>query len=201
MNFGTTTVTEHFLSQYLTNYNVSKETIEFLLMKITSEKLQIRDVFSSVGKVCNKIGILLNGLLYASFCPEDNIDEKVSRFFYVPRNIIVTSFESFSKATSSSESIIALEESFLLCINKSDLEQAYTLSPGLERLGRVMAEESYVQASQRIRSLEVLKAKEKILDFRKTHPVLVNRSSIQIQQIASYLGMHRNVYTKHANKC
>ena len=201
MNINTSTISAELLSQYLRRYNISKDTAQYILSKLTSEKLQKGEIFCALGKVCDKIGLLMNGLLYASFCPENDIDEKISRFFYVPRNIIVTSFESFSSKKPASESIVALEDSFLLCLSKEDLEIGYSKSPLLERLGRIIAEESYMQASQCIRTLQVMGAKEKIIDFRKTHPNLVNHRSIQVQQIASYLGMHRNIYTKLANKC
>jgi hypothetical protein len=169
--------------------------------KVTSERLQTGEKFSTTGKICGKIGILVQGLLYASYVHEESIDEIVSRFFYSPKNVIVTSFESFTRKKIADESIIALEDSFLICITKNDLDQAFALSPSIERLGRIIAEESYIQASERIRSLQILKAKERIGHFRVSHPELVNRPSISTQQLASYLGMHRNVYTKNANKC
>jgi len=189
------------LSKYLDKYAVSEATIDFLVSKVTSERLYKGEVFTSAGKTCDKIGILINGLLYASYIPENGIDEIVSRFFYIPKNAVVTSFESFSRMTPSRESIIVLEDSFLICISKSDLNKAYQLSPAVERLGRVIAEESYIEASDRSRALQILNTTDRILHFRRAHPELVNRASIQQQQVASYLGMNRNIYTRNANKC
>lgn len=190
-----------FLTQFLASYNVEPEAIEFLRTKLTSERLRKGDEFSIQGKICDKIGILVAGLLYASFQPENEEDEKVSRFFYSPRNIIVTSFESFNEVRPSSESIIALEDSFLLCISREDLNRLYELSPEVNTIGRKLAEESYIQLFRRARALQTLDGEDLIKDFWETHPELVNHPSISLQQIASYLGIHRNTYRRLANNC
>jgi CRP-like cAMP-binding protein len=189
------------LSKFFKDLRLPVEVINHITAKLTSERLAKGDYFQEEDKVCNRVAILLKGLLVASYHSKDGRDEKTSRFFYSPRNIVVTSFESFATQQPGTESILALEDSYLLCIQKKDLDYLYDKNPDMERIGRRLAEQSYIQALRRNRSLQENTAAERIADFRKQHRELVGHPAISIQQIASYLGMDRKTYTREAKYC
>ncbi|MFV0366207.1 MAG: Crp/Fnr family transcriptional regulator [Mangrovibacterium sp.] len=151
------------------------------------------DVFLNYGEMNHKMGLLIEGMMYAAYVNESS-QEWISRFFYLPNNGIVSSHESFMTRQKSSEIIRAYEDSKMIIIERYEYEKIMTINRRLERLARVMAEENYVQALQRIHSLQSLTAQQRVARFMKEHGEIVNR--VQRQHVASYLGIHRNIFTK-----
>ena len=149
--------------------------------------------FSKAGKICDRLGILDDGLLYANFQTEK---EKlcVSRFFFHPQNIIVTSFDSFKNKTYSNETITAITTSTLYYFNSKDLEKLTDQITGIDKVIRHLAEESYILALQRIHDLQVLNTRERVQKFFLNNSELFNLAS-KIH-LASYLRVHRNDLSK-----
>ena len=172
---------------------------------------QLRDFFADRQPICmkkgesfigygeqnRKLGLLLDGLLYASYLSESG-QEWISRFYYTPQNSIVSNHETFMAGTKSSESIRAYEDSRLIVIDRDEYEQLFELHPELEHMARVMAEESYVLALRRIHSLQSLTASQRVKQFLEEHSEIVSR--VQRQHVASYLGIHRNIFTRILSK-
>jgi CRP/FNR family transcriptional regulator, anaerobic regulatory protein len=182
----------------LKDYGLSGEQVELIQSKFTPLHLKKDEVFSQSGKVCNSIGILLNGLLYAAYEADNTDDEFVSRFFYLPQNLIVTSFESFQNGKPSNESITAIEDSHLVCISRTGLYKLYQTIPEMNRIGRELAEQSYIQALQRIHNLQALNVDQRIDAFIKDHSSLFNRA--KQSQLVSYLRVHRNAISEYFKK-
>lgn len=191
------TIQDGLLLDYLKKFNLSQSTINVIQNKITYQLIKKEERFSSYGKVCKKIGVLLNGLLYASYQPDGDKKEIVSRFFYLPKNLIVSSFESFHTGKPANESITAIEDSFLVCLEKDVLNDLYKTNPEINYVGRQIAEQSYIHALQRIHDLQTMDGRQRVRDFLKSNPELFNR--VQKQQMASYLGMNRNALTRFLN--
>jgi hypothetical protein len=63
---------------------------------------------------------------------------------------------------------------------------------------RILAEESYIQALERIHSFQSLNAEQRIRKFFDEYPDLGKK--LQRQHIASYLGIHRNILTRFLYK-
>ncbi|MGD9558371.1 MAG: Crp/Fnr family transcriptional regulator, partial [Mangrovibacterium sp.] len=127
----------------------------------------------------------------------ENGQEWISRFYYTPGNSIVSSYETFVSARKSPEWIRAYEDSELIIIERSEYEDLLDQSPAFERMVRIMAEESYIQALKRVHSLQSLSASQRVKSFMKEHSEIVSR--VQRQHVASYLGIHRNIFTRILN--
>ncbi len=155
------------------------------------------ETFVDYGEQNRRLGILLNGLLYASYTAE-NGQEWISRFYYTPDNSIVSSHETFMTGKKSEETIRAYEDSELICIDRSEYDELLEKNPELERMVRIMAEESYVQALRRVHTLQSLSASQRVKKFVKEHSQIVSR--VQRQHVASYLGIHRNIFTRILNQ-
>jgi hypothetical protein len=132
----------------------------------------------------------MHGLLYAAYDDEKLENEKVSRFFYSPNQLIITSFESFKTQQRANEHITAIEPSYLFCISREGLDELYRLVPEMNFIGRMIAEQSYIQALQRVHTLQALNVEQRLDDFFQRHPGLFNR--IQRQHLTSYAGVNRN---------
>lgn len=185
------------LNSFLSEYDLTSDQIIKISSKIESLEIKKDDFFIKKGEISNKIGILIEGLLYA-FYETHKLDDTVSRFFYIPDNIIVSSFESFSKNTPSNESIKAIEDTKLFVISKSNLEGLYHEIPAMAQIGKKFAEESYISALNRIHELQTLSNTQKIEKFIKEKGELSNR--LQVGLKASYLGINRNEFSNYFKK-
>jgi CRP-like cAMP-binding protein len=186
------------IKELLGKNGIPTENIERIIEVLKPLKLKKEDVFSQAGKHANKLGILIEGLLVAKYEKKNSTDEIVSRFYYSPRNVIVGSFESFYSGTKANETIEALEDSYIVTISREDLYNLYNLVPEMNKIGRQLAEESYILALQRIHQLQAMNVKERLEDFYRCHPELANR--IKVQHLCSYIGTNRNALSKLAAK-
>jgi CRP-like cAMP-binding protein len=94
---------------------------------------------------------------------------------------------SFLTGLPSAYFIDALEESEVLLIEKSKLEQLYITVPKFERFFRIAFQNSYVALQRRILAGLSQTAEEKYLDFINRYPDLEQK--IPQHQVASYLGI------------
>ena len=160
-------------------------------------KLKKGEIFLDYGDQSQKLGIVLEGLLYSSYISE-NGQEWISNFFYPPNHAIITSHESFLQGGKSTESIRAYEDSSIIYITKTEYDKLITQNSELEHLVRMIAEESYVQVLRRVYAFQSLTASQRVRKFVAENGDLVSR--VQRQHIASYLGIHRNIFTRVLHK-
>ena len=174
-------------------YQLTVELINSLNLKNKSVELKKGESFIEYGQQTKKIGILLEGLLYATYLT-DGGSEWISRFFFPPNNFIVSNHQGFYHGKDSTECIRAYEDSKLIYIEKDEFKNLLDNHPKFERTVRILAEESYIQAMERIHSFQSLNAELRIRKFLEEYPELAQK--LQRQHIASYLGIHRNILTR-----
>jgi len=185
------------IERILSGFKIDKRELLEIFTRLKYLELKKGELFCKVGKPCDKLGILIQGLLMAKF-ETDKGKLNVSRFFYSPDNMIVTSFESFKTRKTNNESIIALEDSKLFYLTLEDLEQLYESAPSTNKIARHFAEESYITLLQRIHDLQILKNNERIEKFYLKQKQLFNR--VSKIHIASYLRVNRDDLTRTINK-
>jgi CRP-like cAMP-binding protein len=184
-------------NKVISRYNLTLKLISKLNLKHDPVFLKKGEPFINYDEQTNKIGILINGLLFATYVSE-NGTEWISRFFFPPNNFIVSNHRGFYTGKNSTESIKAYEDSELLYFDKGEFKQLLDTNPMFERTVRILAEESYIQAMDRIHSFQSLNAEERIRKFFHENPEL--GAKLQRQHIASYLGIHRNILTRFLYK-
>jgi len=94
---------------------------------------------------------------------------------------------SFLTGLPSTNFIDAIEESQVLLISKSNLEELYIQVPKFERLFRIAFQNSYVALQRRILSNISQTAEERYLDFNKRYYEIEQK--VPQHQVASYLGI------------
>lgn len=184
-------------NKVISRYNLTLELISKLNLKHEPVYLKKGDSFIDYGQQTNKIGILVSGLLYATYVSETGT-EWISRFFFPPNNFIVSNHRGFYSGKDSTESIKAYEDSKILYFDKEEFKELLDTNPEFERTVRILAEESYIQAMDRIHSFQSLDAEQRIRKFFAENPELGKK--LQRQHIASYLGIHRNILTRFLYK-
>jgi len=181
---------EDLLSQINIGENVPIE----LSQKLTPLTLKKNKDFVSFNEPMNKIGVLFKGLLIAKYFDEKG-DEYVSKFYYPEGDYLVVDFNAFKKKEKTKERIYAFEDSILMVISRHDYFEIKEKNPDISRLSNLLAEESYLKALERIRTLQKTCNKEKIKKFKSEHSAIM--SKLNLKDIASYLGMSRNIYAKN----
>ncbi len=180
-------------NKIISRFEQTLELLEDFDLKIEPVILSKGELFIDYGEKNHRIGILLDGLLYATYL-SDSGTEWVSRFFFPPQNFIVSNHRGFVLGKDSTESIRAYEDSKLIYIEKEVFKSLLDENHKFERTVRILAEESYIQAIDRIHSFQSLNAEQRIRKFFEEYPELAQK--LQRQHIASYLGIHRNILTR-----
>ena len=178
---------------FISGYQQTLQQLKTLFSQRSPILIKKGEIFVNYGEKNQRLGILLSGLMYATYYREEG-KEWISRFFYAPQNSIVSSYETFITGNKSPEIIRAYEDTELICFSKKEYENLLNKNPKLEHMTRIMAEESYVMALKRVHDLQSLSASQRVKKFMDEHRSIVNR--VQRQHIASYLGIHRNIFTR-----
>ena len=181
-------------NSFLREGHVSEKESKIITSFFTYTTVEKNEVFLHKGEENGRLGILLSGLLYASYETPKKTEE-ISRFFFLPADFIVADYESFTRETPAKETIVALEKSELLTITYTDVKKLYNIYPKMNYIGREIAENAYIKALHRIYDLQILDAEGRVKKFFKDHPSFYNR--VGKQEIASYLRMNRNLVTKY----
>lgn len=117
-------------------------------------------------------------------------------------NSYFSSYCSFLTRQPSKCSIIALEETIIERISYDSIQMAYDISTEHQKNGRIIAEQLYIQESNRTISLISESAEQRYISLMKTKPQALQR--IPLKYLASYLGITpvslsrlRNKVVKH----
>ncbi|MDM8160650.1 Crp/Fnr family transcriptional regulator [Labilibaculum sp. K2S] len=156
---------------------------------IFSDYLEVRainknELFLQEGKVCDFIGFVNFGVLIY-FKSMINGNELTTDFAF--EGDWVTINESRLSNLPSLINIKAIENSELVVIKQQDLSKLYTKIPKLERLGRILMEQSFVKIAQQSIDLQVLSAKERYESLLCNHPEIFQK--VSQYHIANYLGI------------
>ncbi|MFK8005376.1 MAG: Crp/Fnr family transcriptional regulator [Saprospiraceae bacterium] len=100
---------------------------------------------------------------------------------------LLTSVSSFLTQTPSLHDIRLIEDSELIGISYTDLEDLFSKYHELERLGRQLTIMALVQLQNRINSMQFETAKKRYENFLINYPNCINR--ISLGDLASFLGM------------
>ncbi|UKT62986.1 Crp/Fnr family transcriptional regulator [Pedobacter mucosus] len=97
-------------------------------------------------------------------------------------------YESFLIRQPSQNFIQALEDTELYCLSYDDMQELYAYGAKFERFGRLIAENLFISIGRSRNELASLSAEQRYINLIKTYPNISKR--IQIQHIATYLGIH-----------
>ena len=143
------------------------------------------DLIAKPSVVCRRVGFLESGICRVYHL--HNSKEITDYFNTIDRNPLVSSFRSFLKEEPVDTYVEAITEVVCYSISKDELENIYSSFPEVNRIGRLLVEQTYLTALERIESLQYQSASDRYIDFLKQYPMLIN--TIPNHYIASYLGV------------
>ena len=168
------------ISQFI---SLNKEESDFFHSLQYRTDLKKKELLLRSGQNCRNIYFINKGCIIYYYLVDG--EEKTAQFFF--ENGWYTDYESFLSGDPSENFVDAIEDTELLCLEKSNLEKLYSTIPKFERFGRIVAEHGYLGIRHRTKSLTNLTAEERYLKLLKERPKIFDR--IPQYYIASYLNI------------
>lgn len=148
------------------------------------KKLRKRQYILQQDDICKNLIFVENGLL-RSYNLDDKGNEHILQF--APEGWWIADVYSFFTSENSNYNIDAIEDSELLLITNSALEQLYESVPKFERYFRILTQNNMIAMQKRLMSELSSTAEDKYLKLIAAYPNIVAR--VPQHMIASYLGL------------
>lgn len=170
-----------YVSRHITL--TEKEQQQFLGY-ITERRILKKQYFLQAGDVCAYQSMVAGGCLRVFFADPAGTEHTMQ---FAIENWWVADLGSFITGKPALYHIQALEDSVLLQLHRDDMEGMYAAIPKLERFFRIIVQNGYIAAQNRIISNLSEPAEVRYNRFRDTYPQIDNR--VPQYMIASYLGI------------
>lgn len=162
----------------------------FMLKSFKRKETVLRE-----GDYCLFEGLVLSGCFKVFYLNESGSEQTL---YFAVEGWWITDIDSLINNVPSILNIEALENSDVFMISKKDKEMLYHEMPKIEKLFRIMNQQSSVALQRRILSLTGKTADKRYLEFLDKYPGLEQR--ITQQQVASYLGITHEFLSKIRKK-
>lgn len=155
-----------------------------LRLRLLEKKLKKKEQLLANGELCKNIYFVCSGCLRTYYRDKEGEEHNV---FFSPENWWATDMLSFSHHTPATYNIEALEDTHLLYLSFTTLEQLYIEIPKLERFFRILMQNGFSLFQSRVTSSISQSAQQRYKRFQQQYPTLEQR--ISQKHIASYLGI------------
>ncbi len=175
--------------QKLINYiqqfsSLTNHEIEIISKNVYIEKIPVKSFILEAGKVCQRIGFILNGVIRSYYY--DAQGKEIIKCFHT-ENQFAVDLLSYQKSIPANDYIQTLTNCEIAFISKSSDEY---LSNTIEKWSILVRKISDTLLSEKIINRTILfheDAKERYLSFLKEYPEI--KKSVPLGQIASFLGI------------
>jgi CRP/FNR family transcriptional regulator, anaerobic regulatory protein len=151
---------------------------------LESKNLKKNSYFLQEGQICESIAFINSGvLIYFKFL--ENGKEVTTDFAF--KSDWVTDNQSRLTNLPSIINIKAIVPTEVLIIKNKDLLSLYERIPKIERLSRLLMEQSFIKFTQLSIDLQVLSARERYVKMIKEYPEI--SQNVPLYHIANYLGI------------
>ncbi|MBV8326758.1 Crp/Fnr family transcriptional regulator [Chryseobacterium sp.] len=162
----------------------------FQLRKFKKKEMVLRE-----GDYCLFEGFVTKGCFKIYYLNENGFEQTL---YFAVEGWWITDIDSLINHVPSILNIEALEESEVLMVSKKDKDYLYETMPKVEKLFRMMNQQSSVALQRRIFSLTGKTADQRYLEFLEKYPGLEQK--LTQQQVASYLGITHEFLSKIRKK-
>lgn len=164
--------------------SLNKDEITTLCSVLSLLPLKRDEYLLAEGQVCDFIGFVNTGVLIYVKTKESG-DEVTTDFAFEGDwvNVNLSRLANVPLTLS----IRAIEECEVVMLKQKDLNDLYQRIPKLERLGRILTEQAYINIVDQTVELQIHSAKERYENLLKRHPKLLQK--VPLYHIANYLGI------------
>jgi len=163
---------------------------ETIVKMYTNGELILRE-----DKICRFIGFIVKGSVRTY---HNNPNGTEQTLYFALENEWITSYHSFLTNEPSWVSIECLEDSKVILLPKTLLTQLYKETSIANYIGRLIAENLYLQEYERNKDLLTLSASQRYQKLIDTRPELLQR--IKLQHIASFIGIAKESLSRIRNQ-
>ncbi|HCA10078.1 Crp/Fnr family transcriptional regulator [Chryseobacterium sp.] len=175
--------------------HLSDEEFEQFRRPFELQVFKRKEVILKEGAYCLFEGFVMKGCFKVYYLNESGSEQTL---YFAVKGWWITDIDSLINDVPSILNIEALEDSEVLMISKKDKEKLYEDMPQIEKLFRIMNQQSSVALQRRILSLTGKTADKRYLEFLEKYPGLEQR--LTQQQVASYLGITHEFLSKIRKK-
>ncbi len=162
-----------------------------VLKSVTIER---KNFLLQEGEICKSICYIEKGLVR---CFYNRHSKEVSSWFMREGDLII-SVESFFQQKPSYESIQALEDCTLICIQYDELQDMYKTFYEMNFIARVFTEKYYTLSEQRLYSLRMQRAPERYKFLMDNFSELIKR--VPSKYLSSYLSISEETLSRIKSK-
>jgi len=170
--------------------SVSPELDEALRQRLRYHSVARHSHIHQAGAVCQRTYWIRSGLMRLYYLKEGR---EVTDFFSAEGEWITSAY-SFMRGEPDQFYLQALEDCQLFSLTIQDLGWLFTHFPAMERFGRIVITQQFIQQSERLNSLQFSTAAERYTHFCQTYPALLPR--LPLGMIASYLGITQETLSR-----
>ncbi len=182
---------KEILIKHIKNFIPVSTELTKRLHEISTTKTVVKGSFiHKPNRICENTYFIKSGLLRIFY---KKGDREITDNFSA-ENEWITSIYSFMKNVPDNCYIEALENSELIVINILQLEKCFEDFPEMERFGRILISNYFIQLSERIISMQFHSAKEKYDYFCKTSKDKLLR--VPLGMLASHLGITQETLSR-----
>lgn len=161
----------------------SDEEIQYFESLGTTKSVSAKTLVFSADKPFSKLLFIHSGIIRAYRL----IDGQDYSYFFFTNNEFAVDFQSFLTGTPSPILFETLTETTYVEFSKQDILKLYDKYPTFERLGRIMAEQAYLSAADRLKQHQTDDLKTRYSKLIARNPELFQ--TVPQHYIASYLGV------------
>lgn len=163
---------------------LTTDAFEQFLGLLKTKALRKKEHLLTEHDVCRHIAFVEKGILRTYLIDKDGEATTVQ---FALEGYWIGDLHSFLSAQPSIYNVEALEKSEVLLLDKDDFQTACDRIPAFERFFRILVQNAYVAAQERIATTHSQPAEERYNALIEKHPDMIQR--IPQHYIASYLGI------------
>lgn len=163
---------------------ISPEEFELVKTYFIPKKIRKKQYILQEGEICKQTAFVCKGSL-RMFRIDEKGDEHILQFAI--ENWWVSDRESVYSGEPSKYNIDALEDSEILLIENSKIDELKSRVTSMQKLFDVMNQNNFIASQKRIHSAISKSAEERYHEFMTAYPQIVQR--VPQHMIASYLGI------------
>ena len=186
--------------KYLDSYlkicpTLTIEEIGFINSNLSLSTFSKKEYYIESGKVQHEMGFVYSGLLRSYYIDEKGKKVTIS---FIKENDYASDYPSFIQQKPSKYYIEAIEDSIIVNLPYSVIQEAYKKFKNFENYGRLIAEQILIKKQDRIESFLFENAEERNINFVNKNTSILRR--VSVSDLSSYLGIERQSLSRIRKK-
>lgn len=162
-----------------------------LISILKQKKLKRKHFLNQEGEVHQHLAFVTKGCLRSYYIDENGVEHILQ---FAPQGWWIGDMQSLLNNTPAVLNIDAIEESEMILLKRSNLENLFLSIPSLERFFRIISERSMATFQQRLIDSLSLTALKRYTNFCERYPSLIQ--TLPQKYIASYIGITPEFFSK-----